>query len=156
MANYTATIEWQRQGANFLDRKYSRAHRWVFDGGIVVTGSSSPHVVRVPMSELAAVDPEEAFVASLSSCHMLWFLDLASRANLVVDAYQDQALGTMAKNAEGKLAMTLVVLRPEVTFSGRQPSSDEFSRLHHEAHEECFIAASVRTEVRCEPRIRTV
>src|SRR4051794_12622601 len=148
MAEYTATIEWQRQGANFQDRKYSRAHRWVFDGGAVVPGSSSPHVVRVPMSDPAAVDPEEAFVASLSSCHMLWFLDLACRANFVVDEYRDVSLGTMAKNAEGKLAMTLVVLRPEVTFTGRQPTPEEFSRMHHQAHEECFIAASVKTEVR--------
>jgi len=154
MANYTATIEWQRNGANFQDRKYSRAHRWLFDGGIVVPGSSSPHVVRVPMSDLAAVDPEEAFVASLSSCHMLWFLDLASRANLIVDEYRDAAIGTMAKNADGKLAMTLVVLRPEVAFVGRQPTAEEFSHLHHQAHEECFIAASVKTEVRCEPQIQ--
>jgi organic hydroperoxide reductase OsmC/OhrA len=154
MANYTATIEWQRNGANFQDRKYSRAHRWLFDGGAAVPGSSSPHVVRVPMSDPAAVDPEEAFVASLSSCHMLWFLDLASRANLIVEDYRDVATGTMAKNAEGKLAMTLVVLSPEVAFAGRQPTAEEFSRLHHQAHEECFIAASVKTEVRCEPRIR--
>src|SRR4051812_35624973 len=138
MANYTATIEWLRQGADFLDRKYSRAHRWVFDGGLVVPGSSSPHVVRVPMSDPAALDPEEAFVASLSSCHMLWFLDLASRANWVVDEYRDVALGTMAKNDKGKLAMTSIVLRPEVVFSGRQPTQEEFSRLHHQAHEECF------------------
>lgn len=154
MGNYTATIEWQRNGANFEDRKYSRAHRWVFDGGVVVPGSSSPHVVRVPMSDPAAVDPEEAFVASLSSCHMLWFLDLASRADFIVDEYRDAATGTMAKNADGKLAMTLVVLNPEVVFVGRQPTAEEFSQLHHRAHEECFIAASVKTEVRCEPRMR--
>jgi organic hydroperoxide reductase OsmC/OhrA len=153
MAGYTATVEWRREGANFLDRKYSRAHRWLFDGGAVVPGSSSPHVVRVPMSNPEAVDPEEAFIASLSSCHMLWFLDLASRQNLVVDEYRDVASGTMAKNAAGKLAMTLVVLKPEVVFSGRQPTAEEFSLLHHQAHEECFIAASVKTEVRCEPRV---
>jgi organic hydroperoxide reductase OsmC/OhrA len=153
MAQYTSTIAWERHGANFLDRKYSRAHQWGFDGGTSVRGSSSPHVVRAPMSDPAAVDPEEAFVASLSSCHMLWFLDLACRAGFVVDEYRDVALGTMAKNAEGKLAMTLVVLRPEVWFAGPQPSSEEFSRLHHQAHEECFIAASVKTEVRCEPQI---
>ena len=125
MANYTATIEWQRNGADFQDRKYSRAHRWVFDGGIVVPGSSSPHVVRVPMSDLAAVDPEEAFVASLSSCHMLWFLDLASRSNLIVDEYRDAATGTMAKNADGKLAMTLVVFTPKSCSSAanRRPRS---------------------------------
>jgi organic hydroperoxide reductase OsmC/OhrA len=122
----------------------------------LLPGSSMPHVVRVPMSDPAAVDPQEAFVASLSSCHMLWFLDLASRANFVVDEYRDVALGTMAKNTAGKLAMKLVVLRPEVAFSGRQPTAEEFSRTHHQAHEECFIAASVRTEVRCEPIIRAL
>ncbi|HEU4601401.1 MAG TPA: OsmC family protein [Steroidobacteraceae bacterium] len=154
MAEYSATIAWERQGADFLDRKYSRAHRWTFDGGAIVPASSSPHVVRAPMSDPSGVDPEEAFVASLSSCHMLWFLDLAARADWVVDEYRDVALGRMAKNAQGKLAMTLVVLRPEVWFTGRQPPAEEFSRLHHQAHEECFIAASVMTEVRCEPQLR--
>jgi organic hydroperoxide reductase OsmC/OhrA len=154
MAHYTATIAWQRNEAPFLDRKYSRAHTWTIDGGLVVPGSSSPHVVRVPMSDLAAVDPEEAFVASLSSCHMLWFLDLACRADFIVDEYRDVALGTMAQNAVGKLAMTEVVLRPEVWFAGRQPTAEAFLQLHHRAHEECFIAASVKTEVRCEPQLQ--
>ena len=146
-----ATITWQREGAPFTDNRYSRAHEWHFDGGAVVKASSSPHVVRVPMSDASAVDPEEAFVASLSSCHMLWFLSLSASKGWVVDAYRDEAVGTMAKNEAGKLAMTLVILRPEVTFEGRQPSNEELRELHHRAHEECFIASSVKTEVRCEP-----
>jgi organic hydroperoxide reductase OsmC/OhrA len=146
-----ATISWQRDGATFTDNRYSRAHQWQFDGGAVVRASSSPHVVRVPMSDASAVDPEEAFVASLSSCHMLWFLSVSASRGWVVDAYQDEAVGTMAKNASGKLAMTLVVLRPQVKFAGEPPTEEQLLELHHLAHEECFIASSVKTEVRCEP-----
>jgi len=117
-----------------------------------VPGSSSPHVVRLPWSEPAAVDPEEAFVSSLSSCHMLWFLDIAARAGWSVARYADAATGTMRKNEAGKLAMTEVVLHPHVEFSGeRRPGPEEIERLHHEAHEACFIATSVKTAVRCEP-----
>lgn len=151
MSSYTATIRWQRNGAVFTDNKYSRAHQWLFDGGAVVAGSSSPHVVRVPLSDPAAVDPEEAFVASLSSCHMLWFLSLAAGRGFVIDSYEDQATGVMAKNAEGRLAMSVVTLRPRAVFVDRQPTTDELEALHHQAHEECFIAASVKTEVRVEP-----
>jgi organic hydroperoxide reductase OsmC/OhrA len=151
MSQYTATISWQRQGAVFTDQKYSRAHRWQFDGGAVVAASSSPHVVRLPYSDASAVDPEEAFVASLSSCHMLFFLSLAAGKGLVIDSYEDQALGTMEKNAAGRVAMTVVTLRPKVVFSGRQPTPEELADLHHRSHEECFIASSVKTEVRCEP-----
>jgi organic hydroperoxide reductase OsmC/OhrA len=150
MSTHTATISWQRAGAVFTDNKYSRAHRWAFDGGVVVPASSSPHVVRVPMSDASAVDPEEAFVASLSSCHMLWFLSIAAGRGFVVDAYEDHAAGTMGKNATGKVAMTVVTLRPKVAFAGRQPSRAELESMHHAAHEECFLASSVRTEVRCE------
>lgn len=152
MSDYTAKITWRRNGEVFLDNKYSRAHSWAFDGGIVVPGSSSPHVVPQPWSNIHAVDPEEAFVASLSSCHMLWFLTMAMKRRLVVDSYVDDAVGVMARNAEGKLAMTVVTLRPEVVFSGeKQPTHEEIVTLHHRAHEECFIASSVKTEVRCEP-----
>jgi organic hydroperoxide reductase OsmC/OhrA len=152
MSTYTATIDWSRGDAVFTDKRYSRAHRWRFDGGVEVPASSSPSVVPLPLSEAAAVDPEEAFVASLSSCHMLWFLDFASRRGFSIDAYHDEAIGTMAKNAEGKLAMTLVVLRPKVAFSPQRVASEvELQALHHAAHEACFIASSVRTEVRCEP-----
>jgi organic hydroperoxide reductase OsmC/OhrA len=151
MSEYTATISWQRQGAAFTDQKYSRAHQWRFDGGAVVPGSSSPHVVRVPLSDPAAVDPEEAFVASLASCHMLFFLSLAAGKGLIVDNYEDAAVGVMAKNTDGRMAMTVVTLRPRAVFAGRQPTPEELSSLHHRAHEECFIASSVKTDVRCEP-----
>lgn len=153
MADYFATIHWQRGEQPFSDRRYSRRHRMHFDGGAVVPGSSSPHSVKLPYSDPAAVDPEEAFVAALSSCHMLWFLDLACRAGWVVDDYRDEALGTMARNAEGRLAMTEVTLRPAVRFAGRAPSTEEHQRLHHQAHEECFIASSVKSTLRCEPRV---
>lgn len=154
MSTHTATITWQREGQPFSDRRYRRHHHWHFDGGAVVAASSAPQVVPVPMSDAAAVDPEEAFVASLSSCHLLWFLDIACRAGWVVDDYQDAASGVMAKNAEGRLAMTLVMLRPQVRFAGeRQPDAAEIHRLHHAAHEACFIANSVKSELRCEPVI---
>jgi organic hydroperoxide reductase OsmC/OhrA len=152
MAEYSAVIEWNRDGAPFTDNRYSRGHRWLFDGGIEVPASSSPHVVPVPMSVTAAIDPEEAFVASLSSCHMLWFLFLAAKRGFVVDSYKDNAVGVMGKDASGKLAMTRVTLRPEVRFVGQaHPKADEAIALHHAAHEECFIARSVKTDVRCEP-----
>lgn len=152
MAEYVATILWDRKGAPFVDNRYSRAHLWRFDGGVEVPGSSSPHVVPAPMSDPRAVDPEEAFVASLSSCHMLWFLSLAARQGFVVERYADRASGVMARNAEGRLAMTVVTLRPAVSFAGeRQPTPQDLEDLHHRAHEECFLASSVKTEVRCEP-----
>lgn len=151
MHQYTAQIHWQRQGANFTDKRYSRGHAWHFDGGITVPGSSSPLSVRVPYSVAAAVDPEEAFVASLSSCHMLWFLDIAARAGWVVDDYNDDAVGVMTANAQGKQWISLVTLRPRIRFAGdNQPGADEVARLHHTAHEECYIASSVRSEVRVE------
>src|SRR5262245_20652601 len=125
MSAYTANISWQRNGAVFTDNKYSRAHQWKFDGGAVVPGSSSPQVVRVPLSDASAVDPEEAFIASLSSCHLLWFLSIAAKQGFVVDSYEDQAAGVMGKNAEGKLYMTVVTLRPKVVFSGRQPTREQ-------------------------------
>ncbi len=152
MSTYSATILWQRNGAIFTDQRYSRAHVMKFDGGAEVPGSSSPHTVPLPYSDAAAVDPEEAFVASLSSCHMLWFLHLAAKRGFVVESYEDRADGVMAKNAEGKLAMTLVTLRPGAEFAGeRRPGRQDIEALHHAAHEECFIANSVKSEVRCEP-----
>jgi len=153
MSNHTAAVTWQRDGAVFLDKKYSRAHRWRFDGGLEVPGSSSPHSVRAPLSDPSAVDPEEAFVAALSSCHMLWFLALAAHGGFVVDRYDDEAAGVLAKDAAGKLSMTVVTLRPRVQFSGeRRPTRDDVDALHHKAHEECYIASSVKTDVRVEPR----
>jgi len=148
MSDYTVTIAWQRGDAAFTDCKYSRAHTLTFDGGLVVPGSSSPTVVKVPYSDPRAVDPEEAFVASLSSCHMLWFLSLAAERGLRVDRYVDRAVGVMSRNSEGKLAMTRVTLRPEIAWSGeRTPDQAEIDALHHRAHDECFIASSVKTDV---------
>jgi organic hydroperoxide reductase OsmC/OhrA len=152
MAKYTSVVVWSRDGAVFIDNRYSRGHRWLFDGGVEVPASSSPHVVPLPLSVAAAVDPEEAFVASLSSCHMLWFLSIAAQRGLVVESYRDEAVGIMGKDAAGKMAMTRVTLHPEVRFSGDpRPAEDEVAALHHEAHEKCFIANSVKTDVRCEP-----
>jgi organic hydroperoxide reductase OsmC/OhrA len=152
VAAYTAEISWHRHDENFLDNRYSRRHEIRFDGGVVLAGSSSPHVVPVPMSDPAAVDPEEAFVASLSSCHMLWFLSLAAKHKFCVDRYIDAASGVMARNADGKMAMTVVTLRPQVTFSAEnRPTRIQIDALHHEAHEACYIASSVKTDVRCEP-----
>lgn len=151
MARYTAEVLWSRDDQDFLDNQYSRAHLWRFDGGVTVPGSSSPHVVPLPQSREDAVDPEEAFVAALSSCHMLWFLSLAARDGWRVDGYRDLAEGRMGRNAEGRLAMTYVTLRPQVSFAGPAPSREQLAALHHAAHGECFIANSVKTEVRCEP-----
>ena len=152
MAHYTAEILWLRGEQAFTDNRYSRRHTLRFDGGVEVPGSSSPHVVPLPMSDASAVDPEEAFVASLSSCHMLWFLAIAAKRKFRVDRYFDAAVGTMGRNAEGREAMLTVTLRPEVLFSGeRLPTREELADMHHKAHDECFIANSVKTEVRCEP-----
>lgn len=154
MTQHLATVHWQRDGQPFSDRRYRRHHRWLFDGGTVVPASSSPTVVPLPLSDAAAVDPEEAFVAALSSCHLLWFLDLACQAGWVVDDYEDQAEGMLGRDADGHLAITVVTLRPRVRFAGaRRPDAAEVQRLHEAAHEACFIARSVRSELRCEPRL---
>jgi organic hydroperoxide reductase OsmC/OhrA len=150
---YTATVSWQRGSSEpFTDNKYSRAHTWTFDGGVTVPASSSPLSVRLPLSRADAVDPEEALVASLSSCHMLTFLYLAAKQGHVIESYDDAAVGIMSKNERGKLFVSKVTLRPRIVFSGpRQPSAAELAQLHHHAHEECYIANSVRTEVVVEP-----
>ena len=149
---HTALVRWELGDADFLDKRYSRAHTWRFDGGAVVPGSSSPLVVPLPMSDASAVDPEEAFVAALSSCHMLWFLDIASRTGYSIASYEDAAEGRMGRNAAGKLVVDLVTLRPRVRVTGaRVPDAAALAALHHEAHEECFLANSVRCEIRCEP-----
>jgi organic hydroperoxide reductase OsmC/OhrA len=152
MNEYTADILWLRGEQDFLSNQYSRRHSIRFDGGVEIAGSSSPHVVPPPLSDTSAVDPEEAFVASLSSCHMLWFLHVARKHKFSVDRYFDAAVGVMEKNAEGKFAMTLVTLKPQVNFTGALlPTREQLTQMHHEAHEECYIANSVKTEVRCEP-----
>jgi organic hydroperoxide reductase OsmC/OhrA len=150
---YTAEVIWQRSaGESFTDNRYSRRHVLRFDGGVEVPGSASPSVVPLPWSDAAAVDPEEAFVAALSSCHMLWFLSLAAKQRFAVASYHDRAVGLMRTNAQGKLWISTVTLRPAVVFAGaRQPGRDDVLQLHHRAHEECFIANSVKSEVRCEP-----
>lgn len=152
MARYTAQVLWQRDGADFTGNRYSRRHRLRFDGGADVLGSASPHVVPQPMSDPAGIDPEEAFVAALASCHMLWFLALAARRGYTVERYADDAEGVMARNAAGKMAITEVTLRPRVEFSGEpRPAREEIAALHHQAHEDCYIANSVTAQVRCEP-----
>jgi len=148
MSKHSVSVEWSRQGATFTDRRYSRAHRWTFDGGAVVHASSSPDVVRVPFSDPAGVDPEEAYVAALSSCHMLWFLDIAAQAGHVVDSYVDHAEGRMARRPDGRDWVAEVDLRPQVSFVGPAPDAQALAALHHRAHESCFIANSVKTEVR--------
>ena len=148
MSSYTATIRWSRKGAEgFAKGQYSRAHEWEFDGGVTVPASASPHVVPAPRSDAGGVDPEEAFVASLSSCHMLFFVDFARRAGLVVDDYVDEAEGAIEKRADGKFAMTRVTLHPRVTWGGNPPDQAAIADLHHRAHDACFIANSVTTEV---------
>jgi len=150
MSTYTAEIHWQRAGQDFPGNRYSRKHVWKFDGGIEVPASASPHVV--PGSPTDAVDPEEAFVASLSSCHMLWFLFIAARQGYIVDDYSDAAEGVMGKNAKGKVMVAKVTLRPKVSFSGpKNPDAETLHALHHKAHEECYIANSILTAVVCEP-----
>jgi organic hydroperoxide reductase OsmC/OhrA len=153
MGEHVCTVAWDRRGAAFSDNRYSRGHEWRFDGGAVVPASASPHVVPAPFSDPAGVDPEEAFVAALSSCHMLTFLWLAAQRGLVCDSYVDEAVGTMGANAAGREAVTRVVLRPRIAWSGRAPTADELHALHHAAHEQCFIANSVTTEVVVEARV---
>jgi organic hydroperoxide reductase OsmC/OhrA len=151
---YLATIAWRRSdGEKYIDNRYSRAHEWRFDGGATVPASSSPNVVPVPLSNPSGVDPEEAFVASLSSCHMLFFLFHAAKKGLVVDRYEDQAVGTMGKNAKGAMAMLKVVLRPAVSWGeGKRPSAEELHALHEQSHHDCYIANSVTSEILVEPR----
>ena len=148
VSTYTATVVWTRpDGAPFKDNKYSRGHEWRFDGGTIVPASSSPKVVPLPLSNANAVDPEEALVASLSSCHMLFFLSYAATAGFVIDRYEDQAIGEMGKNARGATAMVKARLRPRITWAGTAPATAELDKLHHRAHESCYIANSVTTEV---------
>jgi organic hydroperoxide reductase OsmC/OhrA len=152
MSEHVATVEWTRGSQSFADNRYSRAHDWTFDGGAVVRGSAAPTSVAVPMSDPAAVDPEEALVAALSSCHMLFFLAYAAKAGLVVDRYRDDAVGLLGKDERGRMAMTVVTLRPVVDFNGNGPDAAALADLHHRAHAACYIANSIRAEVRIEPR----
>jgi len=152
MSTHTAVVAWGRNGATFTDSRYSRAHEWVFDGGVRVLASASPHVVPPPMSRADAVDPEEAFVAAIASCHMLFFLWIAARQGFVVEWYRDDASGVLGRDADGHQAMTAITLSPQVAFAGdRRPSLDEHQAMHHDAHEACFLARSLKTAVRCHP-----
>jgi organic hydroperoxide reductase OsmC/OhrA len=148
MSENKATIKWQRTSPEFLKGKYSREHTWTFDGGVIVPASSSPSIVPVPFSNPAHVDPEEAFVVSISSCHMLTFLYLASKQGFQVDSYEDEAIGVMAKNENGVPWVSLVTLNPKIVYGGdKSPSPVEEKQLHHLAHAQCFIANSIKTEV---------
>jgi organic hydroperoxide reductase OsmC/OhrA len=148
MSTYTATIRWDRSGdGDFTKGQYSRAHEWAFDGGAVVPAGPSPHIVPQPWGNPAGVDPEEAFVASLSSCHMLFFVDFARRAGFVLDSYVDEAEGVMEKREDGAMWMSRVTLRPLLQWSGDAPDAAALADLHHKAHEACFIANSVSSEV---------
>ncbi len=148
MAAYTATVIWERGDALFTDGQYSRAHEISFDGGVIMPGSSSPHVVKLPLSREDAVDPEEMLVASLSTCHMLFVLDFARRAGYVIDTYVDVAEGVMGKDDRGRIAVTQVRHNPESSCSGAtQPTPEEIRELHHKSHEACFIANSFRGDV---------
>jgi len=150
MSEYRVTIEWTGHAApdDFLKGRYSREHRWSFDGGAVVDASASPSVVRTPWSNPSNVDPEEAFVASISSCHMLTFLYLAAKAGFVVASYRDEAVGVMTKTAGGVEWVSHVTLAPRIDYAGdKRPTADELAKLHHAAHHDCFIANSVKTEI---------
>ncbi|HMC91502.1 MAG TPA: OsmC family protein [Allosphingosinicella sp.] len=147
MSEHRATVEWTAAGGAFTDNRYSRAHSLRFDGGAVVPASASPQVVPEPMSDPAGVDPEELLVASASSCHMLWFLDLARQAGLDVTSYRDEASGTLGRGSDGRLAITRIVLKPRVEFAGAAPDTAALARLHYNAHERCFIASSLKAEI---------
>ena len=151
MSEYKVRVNWKRKGPDFLKGKYSREHTWTFDGGVTLAASSSPSVVPAPWSDPKAVDPEEAFVAAVSSCHMLTFVWLASRQGFQLDSYQDDGVGVMTKNEKGTPWVSLVTLRPRLVWSGeKKPTEQEIEHLHHQAHEQCFIAASIKTEVKVE------
>jgi organic hydroperoxide reductase OsmC/OhrA len=148
MSQHKATIRWKSPGGDFLKGRYSREHTWTFDGGATVAASSSPAAVPKPYSIEENVDPEEAFVASLSSCHMLTFLYLASKAGFEVLSYDDEAVGTLTKNERGIPWVSSVVLHPRIVYAGdKRPDAAQLERLHHASHEQCFIANSVKTEV---------
>jgi len=156
MATYHAQVAWSRGSQEFLHQRYSRGHTWSFDEGLTVPASASPHSVRAPWHVTAAVDPEEALVAAVSSCHMLFFLSYCSGAGFTVESYEDPAEGVMTRAANGRESMSAFTLRPLVTFKERAPSEEEFMAMHHKAHEECYVANSLNGTVNVEPTIRVV
>lgn len=148
MQQFEAQISWERGSQTFSDNRYSRAHQWLLDGDLRVPCSSSPLSVPLPMSDPGAIDPEEALVAAVSSCHMLFFLSIAAKRGFVVDQYRDNAVGILDKNAAGKKAMTLITLRPAIAFSGeRRPGRAELDAIHHDAHDQCYIANTIKADV---------
>ena len=148
MKQFDARISWQRAGQPVLDGRYSRAHAWHFDGGLSVPASSSPLSVPLPMSDPAAVDPEEALVAAASSCHMLFFLSIAAQQGFVVERYDDAACGLLGPDQQGRMAMLRIELRPDIAFAGaRQPDAPALAAIHHLAHERCYIANSLKAEI---------
>jgi len=152
MSEYYALVKWERRECEaFIDGRYSRGHTWGFDGGLCIPASSSPHIVPLPFSVEQSIDPEEAFVASISSCHMLFFLSIAAKRKYIVKSYVDDAIGVMAKDDSGKTSITKVTLRPKVVFEGDLvPSKDELENMHHVSHEQCFIANSVKSAINIE------
>ena len=151
MSEHTATIRWERGDADFVHGKFSRVHTWTFDGGATIEASAAPSVVPAAYTSATAIDPEEAFVASLSSCHMLTFLYFAYKQGFQVDSYEDEAVGEMTKGASGMPWVSTVTLRPQVVFGGdKRPTAEDEHQLHHDAHEKCFIANSVKTDVKVE------
>ena len=152
MSEHSATIEWQRTTPDFGYRTYDRSHIWRFESGIEVPACASPANIPPTAPQARGVDPEEGFVAAISSCHMLWFLHVACTRKFIVDRYSDHAEGVLEKNRDGKISVTRVTLRPAVAFSGAQPTAEQLAELHEQAHEQCFIANSVKTEIVIEPR----
>ena len=153
MATHQATIRWfASPGEDFAKGQYSRAHSWNFDGLTNVAASASPHIVPMPWANPDAVDPEEAFVASAASCHMLFFLDFARRAGLIVTGYDDEAEGEMQKGEDGKVRITRITLRPKIVFGGDEPDQSVVDEIHHKSHEACFIANSITSEILIETR----
>lgn len=150
MASYQATVSWKLQAGESFPR-YSRDHNWSFDGGLTIAASASPHVVPPPMSTPAHIDPEEAFIAAIASCHMLWFLHLAASAGFKVASYTDTAVGSMGRNEQKRMAITEVLLRPQVIFEGTAPDAETLAQLHEQAHEKCFIANSVSSKITVQP-----
>src|SRR5450830_930684 len=147
MHQFFATVAWQRHGQDFANQRYSRGHTWQFDGGLSVPASSSPLSVPLPMSVAANLDPEEALVAAASSCHMLFFLSLAAQRGYTIDDYRDDAVGEMGRQADGRTGFTRIVLRPRIVFAGTPPTADALAALHHDAHERCYIANSLKADV---------
>jgi organic hydroperoxide reductase OsmC/OhrA len=149
MSEHRATVRWEQSGGSFAKRQYSRAHQWSFDGGVTVPAAASVAAVPAQFTDPSAVDPEEAYVAAIASCHLLSFLPLAALGGFEVLRYEDDAVGKMTKNERGKMWVSEVELRPRITYAdGKAPSSEEEAELHHRAHDDCYIASSVRTEIR--------